>query len=131
MFLNFPYGGNTHAMKTLSIIVFFLNLAIFIFLSIVSLARYLIFPNIWGMMTNHPLQSMYLATIPMGACTLINVGVNLIYKEYGFGGTRFLYALWGLWWLDVAVSAVVCWGLFQLMSVYSFLALKLSLTTLI
>ena len=96
-------------------IFFFLNLLLFVIFSIVSLYRYLVFPDIWWLMLRHPSQSLFLGCYPMGAATLINVGVGLFYEEYGLGGTRFLYVLWGLWWLDVAVSVLCCWGLVHMM----------------
>lgn len=40
----------------------------------------------------------------MGATTLINVAVGLIYQQYGFGGRPFLYVLWAIWWADVVLS---------------------------
>ncbi|KAH6913834.1 voltage-dependent anion channel-domain-containing protein [Coprinopsis sp. MPI-PUGE-AT-0042] len=44
-----------------------------------------------------------------GAATLLTVAVEVIYGYYGFGGKRFLYTIWGLWWVDVAVSIVCAW----------------------
>ncbi|THH20611.1 hypothetical protein EW146_g812 [Bondarzewia mesenterica] len=52
----------------------------------------------------------------MGITTLLNVSVTLFYKEYEFGGTAFLYTIWGFWWLNVAVSILCCWGLVHIMS---------------
>jgi tellurite resistance protein TehA-like permease len=51
----------------------------------------------------------------MGATTLINVSVRTIYQDYGFGGKSFLYAMWGLWWVDVAISCLCVWGMAQIM----------------
>lgn len=45
----------------------------------------------------------------------MNVSVVTIYGLYGFGGQRFLYAVWALWWLDVAISCLCVWGLLQVM----------------
>jgi hypothetical protein len=53
----------------------------------------------------------------MGAATLINVSVHTLYQSYGFGGKRFLYAIWGLWWVDVAISCLCVWGMVQIMYV--------------
>ncbi|EIM81137.1 uncharacterized protein STEHIDRAFT_66796 [Stereum hirsutum FP-91666 SS1] len=117
LFENFPYGSATTPMKTFSAIFFFLNLILFATFNVVSLFRYLMFPDIWSLMLRHPSQSLFLGCYPMGATTLINVSAGLFYKEYGFGGTGFLYGLWGLWWLDVAISVLCCWGLVHIMVV--------------
>ncbi|KAG6907652.1 hypothetical protein DXG01_007856 [Tephrocybe rancida] len=53
----------------------------------------------------------------MGITTLINVSVDLIYTEYGFGGTRFLYFIWAVWWIDIFISVVCCWGMVHIMTI--------------
>ncbi|KAI0051902.1 C4-dicarboxylate transporter/malic acid transport protein, partial [Auriscalpium vulgare] len=116
LFANFPYGPQTAPMKALSAVFFFLNIFLFLLFLAASLSRYILFPDVWGLMLAHPMQSLYLGCFPMGAVTLINVAVTLFYGEYGFGGNAFLYTLWGLWWLDVAVSCLCCWGLVHVMS---------------
>ena len=55
----------------------------------------------------------------MGFATLIIAAVGIVYDYFGFGGTRLLYALWGLWWLDVAISLVICFGQLHVMHVSS------------
>jgi len=115
LFHAFPYGNDTQTMKMFSLIFFFLNLFLFILLTIVTIARYILFPDIWNIMIHHPVQSLYLGCYPMGATTLINVAVGLIFQEYGFGGKWFLYAMWLIWWLDVATSLVCCWILVHIM----------------
>lgn len=67
------------------------------------------YPDVWAIMIQHPVQSLYLGCWPMGLTTILNIAVGLIYKEYGIGGTGFLYAIWGIWWMDVAVSVFCCW----------------------
>jgi hypothetical protein len=68
-------------------------------------------------MIRDPVQSLYLSTFPMGAVTLIGVGTTVLHDQYGFGGRAFLFTLWGLWWIDVAISFLCCWGLFYVMYV--------------
>ncbi|KAH9931134.1 voltage-dependent anion channel [Epithele typhae] len=104
LFHSFPYGQGSQALQIFTYIFFFLNLALFIIFNAFSIARYIIFPDVWSLMINHPAQSLFLGTYPMGAATLINVAVGLIYEDYGFGGKPFLYALWAFWWLDVIIS---------------------------
>lgn len=106
-------------MKVFSLAFFFLNLALFVLFSALSLARYILFPGIWNRMLRHPVQSLYLGTFPMGATTLFAVAITVIHDNYGFGGRPFAYAIWALWWLDVAISILCCWGTMHIMSVIS------------
>ena len=79
--------------------------------------RYIMFPEIWPALIHHPTQSLFLGTYPMGAATLINVAVGVIYSEDGFGGRPFLYTLWAFWWVNVALSAMSAYGVVHIMSV--------------
>ncbi|KAJ8514449.1 hypothetical protein ONZ45_g8015 [Pleurotus djamor] len=115
LFFAFPYANGSTAMKTMSLIFFFLNLALLVVFTLITTARYILFPDLWALMIRHPVQSLFLGCAPMGAATLINVAVNLINVDMQFGGKPFLYFLWGAWWMDVAVSALCCWGLVHVM----------------
>jgi len=114
LFSVFPYG-NTDACKALSAGIFILNALLFILFIFMSITRYTRYPDMWSIMIRHPVQSLYLGAFPMGANTLIGVGTTVIHGHYGFGGRAFLFTLWGLWWIDVAVSALCCWGLIHVM----------------
>ena len=46
----------------------------------------------------------------MGFATIIISAVGIVYNYFGYGGKEFLYVLWALWWVDVAVSLVTCFG---------------------
>ena len=115
LFAVFPYGEHSGACKAISIVVFILNFLLFILFLAMSITRYTRHPDIWRLMIRHPVQSLYLGTFPMGVITLITVGTTVLYGHYGFGGRAFLFTLWGLWWIDVAVSALCCWGLVYVM----------------
>ncbi|KAL0956587.1 hypothetical protein HGRIS_002725 [Hohenbuehelia grisea] len=115
LFYAFPYGNGSQGLNVFALIFFFLNLVLFATFVLVQCVRYAMFPDIWWIMLYHPVQSLYLGCMPMGATTLLNIAVNLINEDYGFGGKAFLYALWGLWWLDVAISALCCFGMVHFM----------------
>ncbi|KAI0266766.1 voltage-dependent anion channel-domain-containing protein [Gloeopeniophorella convolvens] len=115
LFAGFPYGSQTDAMKALAIAFFCLNLLLFVLFTAASVARYTRYPDLWSLMLRHPTQSLFLGTFPMGAVTLINTAVNVIHGAYGYGGRGYLYAIWGLWWLDVAVSILCTWGIVHVM----------------
>ena len=104
-------------MKIMTLVFFFLNICLFLLFSVISALRYILWPDIWSIMLRNPVQSLYTGTFPMGATTIINIAVSLVYQQYGFGGKPFLYALWGLWWADVALSVLCCWGVLHYMSV--------------
>ncbi|KAI0046066.1 hypothetical protein FA95DRAFT_1542977 [Auriscalpium vulgare] len=118
LLINFPYGNPSVTFRTLSAIVFALNFILFCMFTAISIFRYIVFPNIWGMLVRNSVNSMYLATFPLGANTLITVAVNLIYKQYHFGGRHFLYTVWALWLVGLAISSICCWGLMHMMIVH-------------
>ncbi|KAI0341913.1 hypothetical protein BDW22DRAFT_1357999 [Trametopsis cervina] len=113
LFHNYPYP--TRTLYIFTFIIFFLNLVLFIIFNILTIARYVIFPDIWSIMIRHPVQSLYLGCYPMGGSTLINIGVSLIYQQYGFGGKPFLYFLWAMWWLEVGLSFLCVFPLVHIM----------------
>ncbi|KAH0827619.1 voltage-dependent anion channel [Lanmaoa asiatica] len=115
LFHAFPYGTDSQIMRLFSLAFFFLNLALFVLFTALSVARYILFPGIWNRMLRHPIQSLYLGTFPMGATTLFTVSITLIYGTYNFGGRSFVCAIWALWWLDVAISILCCWGIMHIM----------------
>lgn len=99
----------------MSLAFFFLDICLFVLCLLVSIVRYAVFPNTWGSMIRHPSQSLYTGTFPMGAVTILTTAVSLVYEDYGFGGKSFLYAIWWLWWLDVACSFLCCFGVLYYM----------------
>ena len=99
----------------LTLALFSLNLVLFLLFTALTIARYSMFPQSWRMTLRHPVTSLYTACFPMGLSTLIAVAVDPIHVLYGFGGRPFLYFLWAVWWADVAISALCCWGLLHIM----------------
>lgn len=117
LFHSFPYGGESRVMNGFALAFFFLNIILFIIFLVLSTACYIMFPRIWGSMLHHPVQSLYLGCFPMGADTLITVGIVVVSQYWGFGGTTFVYVLWGFWWLDAVLSFLCCFGLIYIMYV--------------
>nr|VWP00257.1 Mitochondrial division protein 1 [Ganoderma boninense] len=64
--------------------------------------------------SRHPAQSLFMGCFPMGAATLINSALN-INQDWGFGGTPFIWTLWGFWWLDAAFSYAIAFGMIYTM----------------
>lgn len=58
-----PYNGSW--LYWISVVLFALNVVIFVLLSVLSAIRYTMFKGIWTSMLDHPVQSLFL-----GMCTL-------------------------------------------------------------
>ena len=80
---NLPYNGAW--LYWISVVIFALNVALFIFFLFVSLLRYMLYPQIWVVMIQHPTQSLFLGTFPMGLATIINMVVFVCVPAWGPG----------------------------------------------
>lgn len=115
LFHNYPYADDSTTMKVFTYIFFFLNLVLFITFNVLTAIRYIIFPDILTVMIRHPVQSLYVGCYPMGATTLVSVGVGLIYEQYNFGGRPFLYFLWACWWAIIVLSFISAFAVVHIM----------------
>ncbi|KAG0704523.1 voltage-dependent anion channel-domain-containing protein [Suillus ampliporus] len=118
LFHNFPYASDSPVMRGFTLAFFFFNLVLFLLFSIITAARYILFPGIWSHMIQHPVQSLYIGTFPMGATTLINIASADVFQTYGFGGKPFIYTVWACWWINVVISLACCFGMMHVMSSY-------------
>ncbi|KAH9216690.1 C4-dicarboxylate transporter/malic acid transport protein-like protein [Leptodontidium sp. 2 PMI_412] len=103
---NLPYNGDW--LYYLSIVVFCLNIGLFLSFLAISILRYTLYPEIWWAMTRHPAQSLFLGTFPMALATIINMIVFVCVPAWG---DRFVQLAWALWWIDVALSLACCFYL--------------------
>ncbi|KAF5385743.1 hypothetical protein D9615_002515 [Tricholomella constricta] len=103
-------------MKILALFFFFLNLFLFVLFTALTIIRFTLYPHTWISILHHTTLSLYMCCFPMGATTLINVAVEVINVDYGFGGPGFLYFIWAVWWVDVAISMLCCWGVVHIMT---------------
>jgi tellurite resistance protein TehA-like permease len=113
LWMVFPYGDHHRTIRAFSAIFFFLNFVLWIIFTGITVARYVLFPEVLPVMIKNP-ASLFIACYPMGATTLIDVAVGLLYEQYWGGGRGFLYTLWAFWWIIVAMSIVCAWGLTHL-----------------
>ncbi|KUI54815.1 Sulfite efflux pump SSU1 [Cytospora mali] len=97
-----PY--TTSWLPYVSFAFFGLNICLFLFFTCITVLRYVLYPEIWAAMVNHPGQSLFLGTFPMGLCTIINM-IVFSCSQWGDG---VIYFAWGLWWFDVIVSLACC-----------------------
>ena len=93
---------------------FILNTILFTLAFGVSLLRYTLYPEIWGVMIRDPTNSLFLGTIPMGFATLVSAWTSLCVPYWGHWS---VLAAWVAWMLDVVVAVAVTVALpFLLMS---------------
>ncbi len=109
LFVAFPYGTATVPMLAISLVIFFINLSLFILFFVLVAAKYICYPDRWAHLVQNPVVSLYAGTFPMGATTLINIGVSVIHEKYQIGGEAFLYFLWAAWWVDVVIACLCAW----------------------
>ena len=109
---NLPYNGVW--LYWLSIVVFALNVLLFVVFTLASITRYLLYPEIWRVMIRHPTQSLFLGTFPMGLCTIINMVVFICVPVWDHWA---ITLAWALWWIDVVVAIAICFYLPFILSV--------------
>ncbi|KAH8725831.1 voltage-dependent anion channel [Phaeosphaeriaceae sp. PMI808] len=108
------YPSHRDLLRLLSIVFFVLNVFLFGVIFVVSILRYTLYPATWGLMLRHPVQSLFLGTLPMGFATLVNMFVAICIPAWG-GVTP--YVAWSMWWVDVIGSVACClWLPFQMMT---------------
>jgi tellurite resistance protein TehA-like permease len=88
----------------LSITFFIFNTILFFSAFVVSLMRYTIWPEIWHVMVLDPNNSLFLACVPMGFATLINLWMLICVPIWGDWAKTVALAAWIL---DTVVS-VAC-----------------------
>lgn len=100
----------------LSIVFFLLNTVLFTLASITSILRYALYPEIWNVMIQDPTNSLFLATIPMGFATLIEMWVFICVPIWGEWAKT---VAWALWMIDVVAAASVTLSLSFILSIYN------------
>lgn len=78
---NLPYNGRW--LYWISVVLFCLNVLLFIIFSGISIVRYTLYPAIWRAMIRHPAQSLFLGAFPMGFATIINMVVFVCVPAWG------------------------------------------------
>ena len=53
----------------------------------------------------------------MAATTLINVTINLVHNGYHYGDKAFIYGIWAVWWVNVAATLWISFGLIHTLCV--------------
>lgn len=112
LLINIPFQADW--LYWLSVVFFALNAVLFALAFGVSVLRYTLWPEIWGVMIQDPTNSLFLGTIPMGFATLVTSWVFLCCPYWGEWATTFA---WVCWMIDSVVAVAVTVSLpFLLMS---------------
>lgn len=96
-----PYNGIW--IYWISVVIFALNVLLFGIGCIITLLRYVLYPEILPAVVMHPVQSMFLGTFPMGLSTIIDMVCYVCVPAWGQWTRNFA---WGLWIFDAVVSVV-------------------------
>jgi tellurite resistance protein TehA-like permease len=97
---SFPFPGNW--LKIVGIVVWGITIGMFGVATIMTLLRFILYPDQFSKMLIHPGQSAFIACIPVGLATIIDM-TNAIF------GTRAWKALYALWWIDVSLTLFSGW----------------------
>lgn len=93
----------------LSVVFFVLNVILFSAAFVMSVLRYSLYPEIWGVMLADPNNSLFLGTIPMGFATIVEMWIFICIPAWNAPWvTTFA---WILWMIDSLVAASVTLGL--------------------
>lgn len=101
-----PYNGNW--LYWISVVIFAFNVLLFGVFLLVSIMRYVLYPEIFPVMVKHPTQSLFLGTFPMGLATIINMICFVCVPVWGPWAS---YLAWGLWMADAVISVMTCLAL--------------------
>lgn len=97
-----PFQSNW--LHYLSIIFFILNLILYSLAFVTSFLRYTLYPEIWGVMIQDPINSLFLGTIPIGFATLVEMWIFICVPIWGNWTRLFVFVAWII---DSAASITV------------------------
>jgi tellurite resistance protein TehA-like permease len=100
---NLPYNGAW--LYWISVVIFVLDIALFILFTSISAARYICYPEIWKAMMRHPTESLFLGTFPMGLGIIIEMIINVCVPAWGQWAATLA---WTLWWIEAVISVAIC-----------------------
>jgi tellurite resistance protein TehA-like permease len=117
-----PYNGAW--LYWTSVVIFAFDIALFSLFTLISALRYICYPEIWGAMIEHPTESLFLGTYPMGLGIIIQMIINVCVPAWGPWAATMA---WVLWWIEVVLSIITCFFLPYTMYVSRYSKLQISL----
>lgn len=92
----------------ISEIFFVLNIILFLLFLSISVLRYTMYPRLIPAVLQHPHQSLFIATFPVGLATLVNMIILVCVPAWGHG---FAILAWVLWWIVSILAVTTCFHL--------------------
>ncbi|KAF2764366.1 hypothetical protein EJ03DRAFT_282180 [Teratosphaeria nubilosa] len=102
IFITIPWDAQW--LYYLGIITFVLNVCLFTLASVVSILRYIIWPEIWTVMMQDTTNCLFLATVPVGFSTIVDMWIFACVPAWG---TWAAYFGWALWMIDSVVAVAI------------------------
>lgn len=90
-------------MWAIGVAFYILNIVLFTVFALVTAARFIVFPWSFFIMLHHPTPSMFIGTIPISFATIVNATAIIAAPRLGEWAVNFV---WGMWWLDVALTVL-------------------------
>jgi tellurite resistance protein TehA-like permease len=78
---NLPYNGRW--LYWISVIIFALNILLFVLFLSISVLRYFLYPGLWTAMIHHPVVPLFLGAFPIGLSTIIEMIVLVCVPAWG------------------------------------------------
>ncbi|ORY27077.1 voltage-dependent anion channel-domain-containing protein [Naematelia encephala] len=107
---NLPY--NAEWLRRLGIVVFVLNIVLFVSLVLGNVFRYVRWRGLFGTVTRHEVSSMFWGCLPMGFITIVNMIAFVCVPAWGW---RWAQLALGLWWIDAIMSIGINLGMIFMM----------------
>ncbi|KAF2264688.1 sulfite transporter Ssu2 [Lojkania enalia] len=102
LFVTIPFKATP--LYWLAVIFFCLNTILFFSALSISVLRYTLYPEIWGVMIADSTNSLFLGTIPMGFATLVEAWIFLCIPYWGPWA---ITLAWICWMIDCVVALAV------------------------
>lgn len=100
----FPF--QFYGLPTIALVVYVMNIVIFCVFTIITIARYTLFPPIFQLMMKHSSQSLFIGTFPMGLTTITNFTIIVIINKFEWG-MELAFALWCIEFILTMFSCIV------------------------
>ncbi|KAF7981402.1 hypothetical protein HWV62_33907 [Athelia sp. TMB] len=105
LLFNLPWRSTHPAFRAIGAGFLLIDMVLFIAFAALTIARYIMYPEIFQAMLFHDTHSLFLGTIPMGFVTIVT-GIALLGQDYNIGGgINPVLVASGLWWLALAMAS--------------------------
>ncbi|KAI0812675.1 voltage-dependent anion channel-domain-containing protein [Irpex lacteus] len=111
---SFPYGTGSFVLQVMTLVMFLLDLGVFMLLCVWAILRCTMFPEDRASILTNPAKSLFIGFFVNGIASLINAALT-VNRDWGTGSNYLLFTLWGLWWLDCLLSCIIAFGLVYVM----------------